>query len=314
VPVALVEAVKPTAQLTIEGLIDRYEQARRERGQDIKSLKPSIAVLRNGFRELAKLPVASFGKKDIRAAHSLMTEGGKHANGNLFLRNASALFNWAIYEDLLETNWAAPAFVKRAKVKARDRVLTMDELAAVWHATERYVTEGGDQGRASRAAYARMVRFLLLTGQRLSEAADLRYGEIVAGLWTQQHNKMERVHRMRLPELAMAQVAMETGQLGARVFASEAGARLNNFDVRMDVLHELSGVTGWSHHTLRHTIVSQLGKVGVSLEVREAVINHKLVGMAGVYNHVDHEEPIRDALKKWADMIAAQVAGFRRAA
>jgi site-specific recombinase XerD len=81
----------------------------------------------------------------------------------------------------------------------------------------------------------------------------------------------------------------------------------------MKVLHEISGVTGWSHHTLRHTIVSQLGKVGVSLEVREAVINHKLAGMAGVYNHVDHEDATRAALIKWAGMIEAQVRRRRAA-
>src|SRR4051812_25976656 len=180
----------PGTVLTLGNLIDRYEKARHKSQQDIKSLKPCMQVLRNGFKKYTSLDMAAFKRSDMREAHDEMSSNGRLANGNLFLRYASAMFNWAIYEELMNTNWASGKFVKRAKIKPRDRVLSMDELAAIWQATVRYAEEGSDQGRASRHAYGRMIRFLMLTGQRISEAADLRYGDIVTDLWTQTVNKM----------------------------------------------------------------------------------------------------------------------------
>ena len=64
-----------------------------------------------------------------------------------------------------------------------------------------------------------MVRFLLLTAQRRDEAASLRHGHILDGVWRQTENKASRPHSLPLPPLALALVgqgeARETSCLPA---------------------------------------------------------------------------------------------------
>jgi hypothetical protein len=62
--------------------------------------------------------------------------------------------------------------MSRGEEVARDRILSGDELRAFWSAT----ADGG--------VLASWARFLLLTGARRSEAAGLRWTEIVDGVWT----------------------------------------------------------------------------------------------------------------------------------
>src|SRR4029079_6370127 len=79
----------------------------------------------------------------------------------------------------------------RTKEEPRKRVLSMDELAAVWQATLRLEHTGTGRGRVSRGTYGRRVRFLMLTGQRLANGTDLKHGDIVKGVWTQTENKTD---------------------------------------------------------------------------------------------------------------------------
>jgi integrase len=307
-PINAAPVAKPGVVLTLEGLMDRYEQARRK--DELKTLAQGMRVLRNGFKDYLKLDMASFTKQDMRAAHSAMSDGGRTVNGNRFLAYASAMFRWAIFEDLIDTNYSQ--FVKRAKEKARERVLSMDELAAVWLATER-LDARQDLGTVSRQAYLRMVRFLMLTGQRLADAADVKHGHIVAGQWTQTENKSSRRHTLRLSAAALNEVGMGRHPLD-RVFASKSGERLNNFERRIDEVRAESGIADWTHHDLRRSMVTHLAEAGVPLEVTEALLNHKLGGVAGVYHHAKHEGPKRDALKLWGELVATAVGKVRKAA
>ena len=59
-----------------------------------------------------------------------------------------------------------------AKVNQGTRVLTDDELRAIWKATE------------GRQPFHALVRFLLLTGARRNEATGLSWGEKLDGDWT----------------------------------------------------------------------------------------------------------------------------------
>jgi integrase len=59
-----------------------------------------------------------------------------------------------------------------SKERARARVLTDDELRAVWKTAE-----------AISGPFGVFIRFLLLTGSRRSEAADLTWDEIADGVW-----------------------------------------------------------------------------------------------------------------------------------
>lgn len=317
IPTNLAPAVKPGTVLTLGNLMDRYEQARRHDG--LKTFEASMRILRRGFADFANIDMRAFTKQDMRAAHSAMADGGRLVNGNRFLAYASALFNWGIDEDLIETNWARGkgGAVKRVKEKKRERVLRLEELTRVWLAAEQYAQIGNPQGAMTRRNFARMIRFLMLTGQRLGDAQNLRYGDIVANQWVQKDNKAGRRHSLRLPPQAIDEVEMHNGKLGALVFGSGGGTgtKITNIKIHIDRLRDLAGLEEhWTIHDLRRSASTHMGEAGVPLEVTEAILNHKLQGVVAVYQRAQYEQPKQEALQNWADKVEALVVQARRAA
>ena len=77
----------------------------------------------------------------------------------------SGLFSWAIDRGYLDSN-PTPNIRARAQGGARERVLNEAELAAIWNACD-----GEDD-------FSRIVRLLILTGQRRAEIGHLAWPEI----------------------------------------------------------------------------------------------------------------------------------------
>src|SRR5262249_16386882 len=75
-------------------------------------------------------------------------------------------------------------------------------------------------------------------------------------------------------------------------------------------LDTASGVSGWWLHDLRRTLATGLQRLGVRLEVTEAVLNHQSgsrAGIVGVYQRHDWAGGKRAALDAWsAHLLAAE--------
>jgi integrase len=68
----------------------------------------------------------------------------------------------------------------------------------------------------------------------------------------------------------------------------------------------------WTLHDLRRTVATGLQKLGVRLEVTEAVLNHisgSRSGIAGIYQRHTWETEKRAALEAWAAHVSAVVSG-----
>ena len=68
----------------------------------------------------------------------------------------------------------------------------------------------------------------------------------------------------------------------------------------------------WSVHDLRRTVATGLQRLGIRLEVTEAVLNHisgTRAGIAGVYQRHDWAAEKRAALDAWAAQVLAAVEG-----
>ena len=69
-------------------------------------------------------------------------------------------------------------------------------------------------------------------------------------------------------------------------------------------LDSLSKVTGWHLHDLRHTVRTNLSRLGVREDIAERVINHAVGGkMGNVYNHWEFAAEKAAALQAWADFV-----------
>jgi hypothetical protein len=77
-------------------------------------------------------------------------------------------------------------------------------------------------------------------------------------------------------------------------------------------LDTASGVSGWWLHELRRTLATGLQRLGVRLEVTEAVLNHlsgSRAGVVGIYQRHDWAEEKRAALDAWSAHLLAAAEG-----
>ena len=65
-------------------------------------------------------------------------------------------------------------------------------------------------------------------------------------------------------------------------------------------LDEASGVTDWRLHDLRRTAASNMQELKIRNEVVQAVLNHSLPGVGGIYLRAELEREKADALAMWA--------------
>jgi integrase len=216
----------------------------------------------------------------------------------------SAFFSWAKGKRLVAVN-PCTGLDRPAKEQSRDRVLDDKELRKVW-------TAAGELGHP----YAGIVKLLILTGQRRNEIADLRWDEIdldqrILNL-PKERTKNARAHDVPLSASALAVIAgLRRLPDAARVFTVKRKP-VTGFSAMKAKLDDASGVTDWTLHDLRRTVASGLQRLGVRLEVTEAVLNHRsgsTAGIVGVYQRHDYAAEKRDALQRWADHLDALVGG-----
>jgi integrase len=220
-------------------------------------------------------------------------------------------------------------------IAKRTRVLNDHEIAEIWTAA----------GKAA-APYGSIIRLLILTGQRRGEVAGMSWGELSDDLasWTMpgERTKNGVAHVVPLsvpardllgdllPDDANDAKSAITDRRSAGALAlpgllgtpfagwSKAKAELDKAiaDARAKAA-EASGTTAalvvpWSVHDLRRTVATGLQRLGVRLEVTEAVLNHisgSRGGIAGVYQRHDWAAEKRAALDSWAAHVLALVKG-----
>jgi integrase len=176
--------------------------------------------------------------------------------------------------------------------KARERVLTDEELTRVWHAADSL----GPRGRA-------LVRLLMLTGARLNEVTGIRPDEIdaQAKVWKLPGARAKNGKAYTIPLCALALIELDAcGCQPLRGALSKLKRRLD----------DTSGVDDWVLHDLRRTCRTGLSKLGIPREVAEAAINHvgARAGLVGVYDKHDFADEILAALRQWQAHVAGLVA------
>jgi integrase len=191
------------------------------------------------------------------------------------------------------------------KAPPRQRVLSDEELVAVWHAAV---------GRSPRVRC--FVRLLILTGCRVSEAAGLALGEIDTQRmrWTipAERAKNNTAIGVPLPSSLVADlVALAPSGAGPqhRLLGAVKGSPLQAISRVKASLDTASGVRDWVLHDLRRCVRTGLTQLGVSTEHAEAALNH-LSGRSQLertYNVHRYEQEIIHALVRWQEHVAELV-------
>jgi integrase len=152
---------------------------------------------------------------------------------------------------------------------------------------------------------------MIFTGQRREEvlAADWSEFDLSARSWTipADRAKNGKAHLVPLssPVLKLLEsLPTRTGRLfpTGTTATSKAAARIRE---------AMPGVPDWRWHDIRRTVATGMQKIGVRLEVTEAVLNHtsgSRAGIVGVYQRHDWAKEKTAALGKWAREVSKIVA------
>ncbi len=98
----------------------------------------------------------------------------------------------------------------------------------------------------------------------------------------------------------------------ALVFPGERGTPFSGWSKAKSALDTASSVSGWWLHDLRRTLATGLQRLGVRLEVTEAVLNHlsgSRAGIVGIYQRHDWAAEKRSALGAWSAHLLAAAEG-----
>jgi len=268
--------------------------------------KPSTA--RETERLLRKHFVAAWGKRDIRditQAHvseilEALIAAGKPSEANHALGVIKTFFSWCEDRDLLTVSPCAK-IRKPAKHGSRSRVLSGDELAAVWKAAE-----------AEAYPFGRMTQLLILTAQRRGEVTQMRDDQIdlEAATWTIPADlaKNGRAHVLPLPDTAAEILRGLPRFESPYLFPAKGNPEnvISGFTRAKARLDEVSGVAGWTLHDLRRTAATHTARLGVAPHVIERILNHvsgTFAGVTGVYNRFQYLDEMREALALWDDHL-----------
>jgi integrase len=182
-----------------------------------------------------------------------------------------------------------------AEARKRERVLTDDELRAVWKTAETYA-----------APWSQYIRFLLLTACRRTEASEMRWDEISGDLWNLPRTRVKTDTDVTLPlSSAAMNVLDEMPRIQGCPFAFSTDGRspisgFSVFKLRFDIA---CNVQNWRLHDLRRTSRSLMSRGGVGADCGERCLGHKIAGTRGTYDKHDYLVEMRAAFEKLALQI-----------
>jgi integrase len=218
----------------------------------------------------------------------------------------SAVFSWAVNEGRLEST---PAFrvPKRTADKTRERVLTDDEIRALWAAT------------STGTGIDKILRFALVTGQRRGEISGLPWSELNLDelVWTipSERAKNKIIHRVPLTPQAI-EIIGERPTKATFVFPGRADSSTGFISpdaVSRHMWKLAIGEPQITTHDIRRTVGTRLAALGTPKDIRARVLNHVSGARSSVtdavYNMHDGADEKRRALELWADRLAEIIEG-----
>ena len=288
-------SAEPEHSETFGAEVERY-LTHKSRGMKPSAFTRTALYLRQHAKPLHQLALTEVDRRRIAQLLSSVEQSSGAATRNRFRATLSAFFNWLVREGLLDTN-CVTGTGKAVEGAPRSRVLSDAELRTLW-------------ARLTQDQWGNILRLLVLTGQRRSEIADLRWSEVVFDraliVLPPARTKNSREHSLPLSHQALAILRQywasgsHKADNDARVFD---GLGMSH---RKKELDEQVGIAHWLLHDLRRTCATGMAELGVQPHIIEAVLNHvsgHKAGVAGIYNRARYEADMRNALQRWADHL-----------
>jgi integrase len=273
------------------------EYFRRPEHQRLRSLRQRRDTMaRLVYAELGNRQIDSIKRSEIvRLLDKIADERGA-TQADIALSFLRTIMNWyAKRSDEFRSPIVRGMARTRPSARARARVLDDDELRAVW------TTAGKLAG-----PFPAMVKFLLLTAARRSEAAALPWSEIVGADWNLPAARNKTKQDLTRPLSRAVQDLLATQpKSGPYMFSINAGSYpYTSFSKGKQEFDAACGVRGWTIHDLRRTARSLMSRAGVPSDHAERCLGHVLPGLIRqTYDRYQYREEMLIAYEKLAALI-----------
>ncbi len=170
----------------------------------------------------------------------------------------------------------------------RQRVLSDAEIKALWN---------------TESVHTPLMRFLLLTGQRIGEAQQALHTDISGNRWVipAENSKNGKEHWVPIVP-AIQEIIDDNPGDGDNVFGYRSTTGVQAWLRRW--LKKQKVEPRYTPHDLRRTMSTRMNSLGVEPYVVEKMLNHSMSGVMAVYNHAEYEEQRIAAAKLWAGHVS----------
>jgi integrase len=304
---------------TVEKLIGFWNEDREKVGRRDGYLRIATGALRRGLEDDLKRPAAEITEDEAEQRIQDIEENSGPIAANRLLAYARAAFGRAVRARKLDLNPFARIDAPSGE-EGRSRILSNEEVACIWRAAT-----------ALPAPYGAWVRMLLLTGQRRSEVAGMKWSELSDDTWLIPGGRAKNglAHLVHITEpmkdiLAAARTTQETvdapSARAVNVFPGERGKPVSGFSLAKRLIDaalieerqkaKLKPVEldGWTWHDLRRTQQTWLVAAGFNSDVVDRIANHregKATGVKGIYQRYEYLTERKAALEAWCKHVVA---------
>jgi len=260
------------------------------------------------FRPLHRVPLDQVTRKDVAARVAKVSTDSGVISARRARAALSELYAWAVASGLCESNPVVGSF-NPPPTAPRERVLSDDELAAIWHA-------------AGDGPFGKIVRLLILTAARRSEICGLRWSELVTSpdgttTWNlpSARSKNRKGRSLPMPPMAMEIVRAIPRVVGRdHLFGERSDLGFTKWGAKTELEKRL-GLAKWTLHDLRRSAATGMADIAIPPHIIETILGHisgHKGGPAGIYNRSDYGREVKAALLKWSDHVAEKIAGVER--
>ncbi|MGO8922083.1 MAG: tyrosine-type recombinase/integrase [Xanthobacteraceae bacterium] len=242
---------------------------------------------RLAFPVLGSTPVADIKRSDIHALLDRIDRNNGLVTGD---RTFSVISQVLKFHARRSDDYVFPLIpgMRKDHAKERDRVLTDDEIRAIW--------KHGDP----------FTQFLLLTAGRRDEVASMQRSQLEGDEWVllDENNKGKVYFARPLPKAALAILARQPRN-GPYVFGSDDQSRpFRSFSRLKADVDEATGVREWKLHDLRRTARTLMARAGVPKDDAERCMGHAVGSkVSRIYDRWEYPKERRRAYQKLAKLI-----------
>lgn len=299
---------------TLSWLIDEYLEKYALRSL-VNGKTGSWVLKRHWTAHFGKRGFASLKRTELNERLRAIASSKDHGPGAAMdaRRWIMSVYGWAIREEIATHNPAVGLVGKEglrqtpADLRPRERVLTIEEARAVYRATFKMASPWGE-----------LARVLLLSLGRLGEFSQAERG------WFDRPGRNLEIpgmgHKNKIPKtVPLTDLTFEivdqrpAGTKGPYLFSTTDGEKpIYSFaDAYANRLRKLTAaelgraLPHFTPHDFRRAGSTHLTGLGVSEEIVETLLGHKIRGVRGIYMKHKFLEERRTALRLWEKTLVA---------